>query len=200
MEKNKSNKTDTYSSKLVLEDVEKMMGPLLQENLLFSNEYFSIISENLSSFNTEKSLTKFIILSSINELKETLKSNTNAPDLIAVSSILDVVLYPLQLDVKLNKKTYKSFNIDIDFFKDIKNQNSLNYYNTNSTDMIIVKSFNFNKRNKLSSFVLYKSGYNMSYKYNSKYVCTTIIFPDGSEMKIGGAKINAKKRKKNKSN
>lgn len=184
---------------LVLTDVDKMMGPLLQENLLFTNEYFSIVSDNLSAFSSGKSLTRLIIVSSINELKASLKANANAPDLMAVSTILDVVLYPLQLDVKLNKKTYKSFNIDIDFFKDIKNQNSLNYYNTNSTDMVIVKSFNFNKRNKLSNFVLHKLGHNMSYKYNSKYVCTTIIFPDGSEMKMDGVKTNAKKRKKNKS-
>ncbi len=195
----KSTGTNKSLNELVLPDVDKMMGPLLQENLLFTNEYFSIVSDNISAFTTEKSLTKFIILSSINELKASLKSNANAPDLIAVSSILDVVLYPLQLDIKLNKKTYKSFNIDIDFFKDIKNQNTSTYYDKNSTDMVIVKSFNFNKRNKLNNFTLHKSGHNMSYKYNSKYVCTTIIFPDGSEMKMGGVKTNAKKRKTNKS-
>ena len=181
------------------QDMNKIMGPLLQEDLLFNNDYFSIVHDSINSFvksyNTEKSIARLIMLSSISELKETLKASANAPDLIAVSTILDVVLYPLELDVKLNKKTYKSFNIDIDFFKDIKNQNALNYYNTNTDDMIFVKSFNFNKRNKLNNFTLHKSGYNMSYKYNSKYVCTTIIFPDGSEMKIGGEKTNAKKKK-----
>lgn len=179
-------------------DINQAIGTLLQENLLFDNNYFSFFNSNVKlvvdSYKTKESNAKSMIISRLNELRYTLKSNVNAPDLVAVSTILDVVLYPLELNVSLNKKTYKSFNINIDFFKDIKNQNSLNYYNDEFTDMVIVKSFNFNKQNKLNNFVLYKTEHNMTYEYNSKYICKTIIFSDGSRMKLGQIKNNAKKK------
>ena len=179
-------------------DINQAIGTLLQENLLFDNNYFSFFNSNVKlvvdSYKTKESNAKSMIISRLNELRDTLKANVNAPDLVAVSTILDVVLYPLELNVSLNKKTYKSFNINIDFFRDIKNQNALNYYNELFTDMVIVKSFNFNKQNKLNNFVLYKTEHNLTYEYNSKYICKTIIISDGSRMKLGQLKDNAKKK------
>lgn len=181
-------------------DIQQIIGSLLQENVLFDNNYFSIFHDNLKlvvkSNETAEKDAKSIILASLNELCDKLKTNGNAIDLIAISSILDVLLYPLRLDVTLNKKTYKSFNIDIDFFNNIKNINTKNFYEEDFNNMILVNSFNFNKKNKLNNFILHKYEYNIMYEYNSKYICKAIIFSDGSKMKIDNMEINAKKKNK----
>lgn len=101
--------------------------------------------------------------------------------------LFSLISYPIENKLKIKNKKYSDFNINIQFFNDLYINNAKIVEEEQSDENIYkLYSFEFNKHNKLNSFIIYNNT-GIKWVYNKDYNIKTIIFADGNKMNV---KIN----------
>lgn|SRR5574343_1134338 len=134
-------------------------GDIIHHDLLFEESYVEILRKDEYM---ETELSEYIDV--LRKLNDIFSNN--------LSSILELVYYKIYRNTK---------NIDLSFFKAIRDNNYETYMHR-SVGLFKVDSFNVNDNiNRLESFIL-KNDIGMSYIYNDKYEVIKYIFANGVEL------------------
>jgi len=160
-------------------EVKDVNSILFNEHNMFNEEYYIMlmkyINELTTVINEQLKLHKTIeevkqsILVQYDEFHKAVEKYS--PEF---SSILPLIFYPI-FHYNIDNKSYRQYNIDIEFFKNIINNN------VEDPDLALsIKSFKF-ENGILKEFVLHRESANISFIYNEKYQYEKMIFADGEE-------------------
>lgn len=92
-----------------------------------------------------------------------------------------LLLYPIKNMLPLKNKTYKNYNINVDFIQNIS-KNIAESINNGTENLFYITDYTI-KNNKVYSIIC-KNLYNIKHIYNSRYKLKKMIFSDGKEMII----------------
>ena len=112
-----------------------------------------------------------LFLSTWDEIRIFLREKED--EFMALGSIVNLLIHPILSNWEFRKKHYKDYNINIEFF------NNLRLYNSRDNYLYIV-NYNF-KNEKLQSFIV-KSSAGIRYHYDNNYEMTGIQFVDDKEI------------------
>ena len=183
MDENVDSKNDILKDENFMTSIDS----ILNIDGIFDELYFYHFTEEVEylseKLKTSKTDIKNIFKTYLSGLLYTLDKASRREEMIISTDLLDLILYPILNNFRLNKKTYKDFNIRIDYFIDLKNYNIDSKHEDEYENILDIKSFTF-KGTKLESFVLYRSTYNIHYEYDKDYNLKNIVFANGEDFKI----------------
>jgi len=160
---------------------------ILNIDEIFNESYFIHFSEEIDylskKLKTNKTDIKDIFNSYLNGLLYTLHKKEKSFEPVVNSDMLYLLFDPILNNSRINKKTYRDFNISLEYFNNLREYNTEMREAGDYENVLIIKDFTF-KKLKLNKFTLYRDTYNMSYEYDQNYELLHIVFSDGSKTKI----------------
>lgn len=165
---------------------------LFKEALVYTEDYYCKINKAINEISKvcdiDVSDAYKYVVSSLSDLKSTL-AKAPQEDAASAATFLNLFMMPLidsniaERSKYLAGKTYKNFNINLQFFAALRKDNYISYYvNRDASSVIYLEAFEF-RRSRLSKFILSRKN-GMKWKYNSKYQLKSVTFLDGIEVAI----------------
>ena len=163
------------------EDSFELFKPILADNIIFNDRFYNIyntyVYQLAKKYNIELNIIRSSFSNSLSIIKEDLYNSDF--EMKSLSTMLDLFFYPANSNWTLKNKTYKAYNININFFSGLK---EFMFEDDQKEVYFDVYDFKFIDK-KLNSFTL-QSNYGLKYMYDEKYNLNTIEFADKEKFKL----------------